>query len=118
MTLNDAVSDNILNFDGAEFRISIVKNGNMVEDYTGHPGFYLVADDVWAIMMVNSGITSGIHDLNCLKNLRNILVGIVDACESCDLDFLAENLDKFVATDIDGTIYQFYVDIFNVDISF
>lgn len=118
MTLNDAVSDNVLNFDGAEFRISIVKNGNMVEDYTDHPGFYLRADDVWAIMMVNSGITSGIDDFNCLKNLRTILVGIVDACENCDLDFLVENLDKFVATDSDGTIYQFYVDIFNVSFSF
>lgn len=118
MTLNDAVSDNILNFDGAEFRISIVKNGNMAEDYTDRPGFYLKADDVWAVMMVNSGITSGIHDFNCLKNLRTILVGIVDACENCDLDFFAENLDKFVATDADGTTYQFYVDFFNVSFGF
>ena len=118
MTLNDAVSNNILNFDAAEYRIIISRNGNIVEDCTGNPGFSIDVSEMEDCLLHDSGIVSGLVNKDVAEDLHAILLGIIDACENCDLDFFAENLDKFVATDADGTTYQFYVDIYNVDISF
>lgn len=118
MTLNDAVFNNILNFDAAEYRITISRNGNLVEDYTGNPGFSIDVSEVEDCLIHDSGIVAGLVNKDVAEDLHTILVGIAEAFENCDLDFLVENLDKFVATDSDGTIYQFYVDIFNVDFNF
>ena len=118
MTLNDAISDNILNLDAAEYGITISKNGNLVEDYVGHPGFAIDVDEVEDCLLKDSGIISGLVNGDVAEDLHTILVGIINALENCDLDFFAENLDKFVATDADGTIYQFYVDVFGVNFCF
>lgn len=118
MNLNDAVNDNILNFDGAEFRIVIAKNGNVVEEYVGNPGYFINFDDVYADLMVNSGVTADISDIKCVENLRDILREIVRCCEDCDLDYFAENLDKMFHNDSDGTVYQFFVDFFCVGFCF
>lgn len=118
MTLNDAVSDNILNFDGAEYRITISRNGNLVEDCTGNPGFSIDVYEVENCLLHDSGIVAGLVDKDVAEDLHTILVGIAYACENCDLDFFAENLDKFVATDADGTTYQFYVNLYGVNFCF
>ena len=118
MTLNDAVSNNILNFDAAEYRIIISRNGNLVEDYTGNPGFSIDVDEMEDCLLHDSGIVSGLVDKGVAEDLHAILLGIVDALEDCDLDFFAENLDKFCVADCDGTIYQFYVDVFGVNFCF
>ena len=118
MTLNDAVSNNILNFDAAEYRITISRNGNLVEDYVGNPGFSIDVDEMEDCLLHDSGIVSGLVNRDVAEDLHAILLGIIDACENCDLDFFAENLDKFVATDADGTIYQFYIDFYGVNFCF
>ena len=118
MTLNDAVSNNILNFDAAEYRIIISRNGNLVEDCTGNPGFSIDVSEVEDCLLHDSGIVSGLVNKDVAEDLHTILVGIIDACENCDLDFFAENLDKFCVADCDGTIYQFYVDVFGVNFCF
>ena len=118
MTLNDAVSNNILNFDAAEYRIIISRNGNIVEDCTGNPGFSIDVSEMEDCLLHESGIISGLVNKDVAEDLHTILVGIAEACENCDLDFFAENLDKFVATDADGTIYQLYVDFYCVNFCF
>lgn len=118
MTLNDAVSNNILNFDAAEYRITISRNGNLVEDHTGNPGFSIDVSEVEDCLLNESGIVSGLVNKDVAEDLRDILLGIIDACENCDLDFFAENLDKFCVADCDGTIYQFYVDVYGVNFCF
>lgn len=118
MTLNDAVSNNILNFDAAEYRITISRNGNLVEDCTGNPGFSIDVDEMEDCLLNDSGIVSGLVNADVAEDLHTILLGIVYACENCDLDFFAENLDKFCVSDCDGTIYQFYVDFFGVNFCF
>lgn len=118
MTLNDAVANNIINFDAAEYGITISRNGNLVEDYVGNPGFSIDVDEVEDCLLKDSGIISGLVNKDVAEDLHTILVGIVRACENCDLDFFADNLDKFFSTDSDGTIYQFYVDVFGVNFCF
>lgn len=118
MTLNDAVSNNILNFDAAEYRITISMNGNLVEDCTGNPGFSIDVDEMEDCLLHDSGIVAGLVNKDVAEDLHAILVSIVDALENCDLDFFAENLDKLVATDDDGTIYQLYVDLYCVNFCF
>lgn len=118
MKLNDAVMDNIFNFDGAEFRIVIERNGNVEAEYIGNPGYAIDFNDAYAALMDDSDIASTISDPDCVENLRTILREIVRCCEDCDLDWLVENLDKMFRSDSDGTVYQFFVDIFNVDINF
>ena len=118
MTLNDAVNNNILNFDAVEYRITISRNGNLVEDCTGNPGFSIDVYEVENCLLHDSGIVAGLVNKDVAEDLHTILVGITEACENCDLDFFAENLDKFVATDADGTIYQFYVDLYGVNFCF
>lgn len=118
MTLNDAVSNNILNFDGAEFRISIVKNGNMVEDYTDSMGWNIDLAEACKVLLDDSGIIAGLVDKDMRpEDLRNMVKLIVKALEDFDFDAL-DKYSPYVIDDVDGTTYQFYVDIFNVDISF
>ena len=118
MTLNDAVSDNILNFDGAEFRISIVKNGNMVEDYTGSMGWNIDLAEACRVLLDDSGIIAGLADKDMRpEDLRNMVKLIVKALEDFDFDAL-DRYSPYAIDDIDSTIYQFYVDIFNVSFSF
>lgn len=118
MTLNDAVSNNIFNLDGAEFRITVERNGNVVEEFTGNLGYVINFDDVYADLMVDSGVISGISSFDCVENLHDILRKIVRCCEDCDFDFLAENLDKMFYHDSDGTIYQFFVDVYGISMCF
>lgn len=118
MTLNDAVSNNILNFDGAEFRISIVKNGNMVEDYTGSMGWNIDLAEACEVLLDDSGIIAGLADKDMRpEDLRNMVKLIVKALEDFDFDAL-DRRSTYIVDDIDGTTYQFYVDIFNVSFGF
>lgn len=118
MTLNDAVSDNILNFDGAEFRISIVKNGNMVEDYTGSMGWNIDLAEACEVLLDDSGIITGLVDKDMRpEDLRNMVKLIVKALEDFDFDAL-DKYSPYAIDDVDGTTYQFYVDIFNVSFGF
>lgn len=118
MTLNDAVSDNILNFDGAEFRISIVKNGNMVEDYTDSMGWNIDLTEACKVLLDDSGIIAGLADKDMRpEDLRNMVKLIVKALEDFDFDALGR-YSLFAIDDVDGTTYQFYVDIFNVSFGF
>ena len=118
MTLNDAVNNNILNFDGAEFRISIVKNGNMVEDYTGSMGWNIDLAETCEVLLDDSGIIAGLVDKDMRpEDLRNMVKLIVKALEDFDFDAL-DRYSPYAIDDIDGTTYQFYVDIFNVSFGF
>lgn len=118
MTLNDAVSDNILNFDGAEFRIGIVKNGNMVEDYTGSMGWNIDLAEACEVLLDDSGVIAGLADKDMRpEDLRNMVKLIVKALEDFDFDAL-DKYSPYVIDDVDGTTYQFYVDIFNVSFGF
>lgn len=118
MTLNDAVSDNILNFDGAEFRISIVKNGNMVEDYTGSMGWNIDLAEACEVLLDDSGVIAGLADKDMRpEDLRNMVKLIVKALEDFDFDAL-DRYSPYAIDDVDGTTYQFYVNIFNVSFGF
>lgn len=118
MTLNDAVNNNTLNFDGAEFRIIIVKNGNMVEDYTGSMGWDIDLAEACEVLLDDSGIIAGLADKDMRpEDLRNMVKLIVKALEDFDFDAL-NKYSPYTIDDIDGTIYQFYVDIFNVSFGF
>lgn len=118
MTLNDVVSNNILNFDGAEFRISIVKNGNMVEDYTGSMGWDIDLAEACEVLLDDSGIIAGLADKDMRpEDLRNMVKLIVKALEDFDFDAL-DRCSTYIVDDIDGMTYQFYVDIFNVSFGF
>lgn len=118
MTLNDAVSDNILNFDGAEFRISIVKNGNMVEDYTGSMSYKIDPAEACEVLLDDSGIIAGLADKDMRpEDLRGMVKLIVKALEDFDFDTLGR-YSLYAIDDVDGTTYQFYVDIFNVSFGF
>lgn len=118
MTLNDAVSNNILNLDAAEYRISIVKNGNMVENYTDSMGWKIDLAEACRVLLDDSGIIGGLVDKDMRpEDLRNMVKLIVKALEDFDFDAL-DKYSPYAIDDVDGTTYQFYVDIFNVDISF
>lgn len=118
MTLNDAVNNNTINFDGAEFRISIVKDGDMVEDYTGSMGWKIDLAEACEVLLDDSGIIAGLVDKDMRpEDLRNMVKLIVKALEDFDFDAL-DRYSPYAVDDIDGTTYQFYVDIFSVSFGF
>lgn len=118
MTLNDAVNNNTINFDGAEFRISIVKDGDTVEDYTGSMGWKIDLAEACEVLLDDSGIIAGLVDKDMRpEDLRNMVKLIVKALEDFDFDAL-DRYSPYAVDDIDGTTYQFYVDIFSVSFGF